>query len=99
MNKNEALSEQEIKKAKEARRHWIVYKIIFPSICAMVVFDKLFPEECIEQAQVVDIVSVEGSKATFKFSNGKTEKISYGNLKRGDTYCLARERKNKYFNW
>lgn len=97
MSENKELSIEDAIKNKESRQYWLVYWIIFPAVFAMWTYDKLFPEECIEKAQVVDIISVEGTKATFKFSNGKNETISYSNLKRGDTYCMASARKNKYF--
>jgi hypothetical protein len=94
----EELEEITPEEAKKRRKFGIAFKIALPILFAVLIYDKVFPEECVEQAQVMDIISVEGTLATFKFSNGKTEKISHANLKRGDTYCVAYQRQNKYFN-
>lgn len=90
----EQISEKE---AKSRRYYGRAFKFAAPLVIAMYVYDALFPESCVEKAQVVDIISVEGTQATFKFSNGETKKISHANLKRGDTYCMSSERQNKYF--
>ncbi len=91
------ISPKKTKEDKEARKYWFITRVGVPLMLAMAAYNEFFPEECVEKAQVVDILSVEGSKATFLFSNGKKEQISYSNLKRGDTYCMAYKRKNKYF--
>lgn len=83
--------------AKKRKKFGIAYKIALPILFALLILDKLFPEECVEKSQVMDIISVEGTQATFKFSNGETKKVSHAYLKRGDNYCMATQRKNKYF--
>jgi len=91
------ISSDKKKKDKEDRKYWIITRVGVPLMLVMYAYNEFFPEECVSKAQVVDILSVEGNKATFLFSNGKKEQLSYANLKRGDTQCLAIERKNKYF--
>lgn len=97
VEQNKEISPEELKRTKESRKYWMVTRIAAPLIIAMYAYDALFPEACVEKAQVVDIISVEGTQATFKFSNGETRKIGHPSLKRGDTYCMSSERQNKYF--
>jgi hypothetical protein len=97
---NENINEEEVIDEKEAKKREIfgkIYKVMIALVIIFLIYDKLFPIECTSESKVIDIISVAGDHAVFKFDNGKTQELVGANLKRGDSYCTSSERKNKYF--
>jgi hypothetical protein len=55
--------------------------------------DITHPVQCVSSSKVVDILSLEGRNATIKLENGQKIQLNQAYLNKGDSYCLAFERK------